>query len=347
MENLFANNRSIWISYLLVAIAIITLFILHLMQVVIAALVGFLLINKLHSVICEKSKSKNAHNLTLLVISVIVVGLLSFLGVGIYSSLRMGTGNFETLSLEAMKVVNQIKTYLPENLLKYIPDDIFALKTKVAEFTQEHMSAMLHMTSASIKNFASVLLGFFVGGVVAFSFLHTKNENSQAINLEKYPYLNECKKRLEIFANIFAKVGGAQIKISAINTVLTAIYLLIILPLTGNHIQYATTLVICTFIFGIIPVLGNLISNTLIFLMSLLVSFPLAICSIIFLIVVHKLEYYINAKIVGSEIKTSIWELLIAMIVMQAIFGVIGVVLAPVIYGYIKEELKYHNLIPN
>lgn len=34
------------------------------------------------------------------------------------------------------------------------------------------------------------------------------------------------------------------------------------------------------------------------------------------------------------------------MIVFQTLFGVIGVVLAPVIYGYIKEELKQKNIIP-
>lgn len=38
-------------------------------------------------------------------------------------------------------------------------------------------------------------------------------------------------------------------------------------------------------------------------------------------------------------------EMLIAMVLLEAIFGPIGVVLAPVIYGYIKEELKLKGVI--
>jgi predicted PurR-regulated permease PerM len=64
-----------------------------------------------------------------------------------------------------------------------------------------------------------------------------------------------------------------------------------------------------------------------------------------FLIVIHKLEYYVNAKIVGHEIKTSIWEMLIIMVLMETIFGLIGVAVAPIIYGYIKEELEQKGLI--
>ena len=79
--------------------------------------------------------------------------------------------------------------------------------------------------------------------------------------------------------------------------------------------------------------------------MSVTLSFKVAIGSLAFLVIIHKLEYYINAKIVGSKIKTSIWELLIAMIVMETLFGLLGVAIAPVIHGYIKEELKLKELI--
>ena len=79
--------------------------------------------------------------------------------------------------------------------------------------------------------------------------------------------------------------------------------------------------------------------------MSLTLSFEVAVFSLIFLVVIHKMEYYINAKIVGSKIKTSIWELLIAMIIMETLFGLIGVAVAPIIYGYIKEELKQLDMV--
>lgn len=341
-------NKYSLVSYGLMASMIVVLFTLHLMPTFIAALIVFLMIHKLHNLIGERYKSSNAHNLTLLAISFIVVLILSLIGLGIFSSLRVGSNNIENLSGEAMNIMNQIRVYLPESLLKYIPDDVFQLKSQALDFSKGHVKEMMQMTTSSVKGIASVLLGMFIGAVVAFSFLHSnKNGEKTRIDLTQYPYVNEFMKRLHTLSAIFAKVGGAQVKISAINAVLTAIYLLIIIPILGFKIPYATTLVVCTFIFGLIPVLGNLITNTLIVLLSLMVSFEIAITSLVFLVVVHKLEYYINAKIVGSQIKTSIWELLIAMILMQAIFGVIGVVLAPVVYGYIKEELKLQRLIPS
>jgi predicted PurR-regulated permease PerM len=76
-----------------------------------------------------------------------------------------------------------------------------------------------------------------------------------------------------------------------------------------------------------------------------MVSFDVAIASLAFLVIVHKLEYYVNAKIVGEQIKTSIWEMLIVMLILESAFGVLGAVLGPVLYGYIKEELQKNKLV--
>jgi hypothetical protein len=36
-----------------------------------------------------------------------------------------------------------------------------------------------------------------------------------------------------------------------------------------------------------------------------------------FLITIHKLEYLINAQIIGTQMRARAWELLIAMLVME------------------------------
>ena len=59
-----------------------------------------------------------------------------------------------------------------------------------------------------------------------------------------------------------------------------------------------------------------------------------------FLVIIHKLEYFINARIVGSQIEAAAWELLLAIVVMEAAFGLPGVVAAPVFYAYLKSELS-------
>jgi hypothetical protein len=54
------------------------------------------------------------------------------------------------------------------------------------------------------------------------------------------------------------------------------------------------------------------------------ISLNVAIISLVFLIVIHKLEYFLNARIVGGQIEASAWELLLAMTAMQAVFGLSG-----------------------
>jgi predicted PurR-regulated permease PerM len=59
----------------------------------------------------------------------------------------------------------------------------------------------------------------------------------------------------------------------------------------------------------------------------------------------HKLEYFINARIVGGEIKAAAWEVLVALLVFETTFGVTGLILAPIIYAYAKKELVDRGLI--
>ena len=118
-----------------------------------------------------------------------------------------------------------------------------------------------------------------------------------------------------------------------------------VLPIFHDTLPLSKTLVLVTFIVGLLPVIGNLISNTIIVAVALSVSFPAAVMSLVFLILIHKLEYFLNARIVGGQIEARAWELLIAMLVMEAAFGIPGVVAAPIFYAYIKRELIYLRLV--
>jgi predicted PurR-regulated permease PerM len=89
---------------------------------------------------------------------------------------------------------------------------------------------------------------------------------------------------------------------------------------------------------GLVPVIGNLISNFVIVVLSLGTSLMVGGASLLFLIVVHKLEYFLNAKIIGHEVNAKAWELLCAMIAMEAVFGLHGVIAAPIQYAWLKAE---------
>lgn len=341
MKEILMNNKQVEVaSYIMMAVFLIAAFVLHLMPIVIAGTVVFLLIKKLYNKLNPELKNKNAQKITLGIVVSAVVLLTTALVFSATYTIKSNQGNTQHITEKAFNVIQESKQYLPNSIISYIPEDVLDLKEKVINIVNEQKPRIFEVTTHTLKVFAHCIIGILLGAVIAFSFLGFEKQK-----YEMKPLAESIYHRISIFTNVFERVIFAQGKISAINTVLTAIYLLIILPLVGINIPYSKTLVILTFFVGLIPVLGNLVSNTFIILMSLTLSFKVAVASLIFLVVIHKLEYYVNAKIVGTQIKTSIWELLIAMVIMETLFGLLGVALAPVIYGYIKEELKRKNLV--
>ena len=108
---------------------------------------------------------------------------------------------------------------------------------------------------------------------------------------------------------------------------------------------YAGSLVTLTFFAGLIPIVGNLLCNGVMTIAGVSISPAVGIACLLFLVAIHKFEYFINARVVGKRTNTSAWELLTAMFVGEAIFGVAGLVAAPLYYAYAKSELAARELI--
>ncbi|MDE3068159.1 MAG: AI-2E family transporter [Verrucomicrobiota bacterium] len=150
--------------------------------------------------------------------------------------------------------------------------------------------------------------------------------------------VRELVVRFKTFYQSFAKVIGAQLVISIINTGLTAMFLL------WNGYPFAAVLVVLTFLCGLLPIVGNLISNTLIVGVGFTVSPKTALLALIFLVVIHKLEYFLNSKIIGERIKSPMWLTLIGLVLGEKLMGIPGMILAPVVLHYIRVEASQNKV---
>jgi predicted PurR-regulated permease PerM len=103
-------------------------------------------------------------------------------------------------------------------------------------------------------------------------------------------------------------------------------------------LPYSVVVIGATFLCGLIPVVGNLVSNTIIVSIGLTVSPRLALTALIFLVVIHKLEYFLNSKIVGWRTRNPFWLTLLALVVGERLIGLPGMILAPVVLNYIRVE---------
>ena len=184
--------------------------------------------------------------------------------------------------------------------------------------------------------FGKQLVMLVVGLVVAVSlFVSSRLElgNPQAPRDNLYSLVTgEVNERFRVFYQCFATVMGAQIVISTINTTLTAIFVL------WANLPYAGLIVVVTFFCGLLPLIGNLMSNTVIVSVALTVSPELGMAALVFLVVLHKLEYFLNSKIIGQRIKNPMWLTLLALVIAERLMGIPGMILAPVILHYIRTE---------
>jgi predicted PurR-regulated permease PerM len=144
---------------------------------------------------------------------------------------------------------------------------------------------------------------------------------------------DEVSTRFRDFYRSFATVMGAQLTISLINTGLTAIFLLSV------RMPHALLLIAVTFLCGLVPIVGNLVSNTIIVFVALTVSLKLAVAALVFLVLIHKLEYFLNSKIIGDRIRNPVWLTLIALILGERLMGIPGLILAPVVLNYLRVEM--------
>jgi len=106
---------------------------------------------------------------------------------------------------------------------------------------------------------------------------------------------------------------------------------------------FRTFLTLTTFVCGMIPIAGNIISNTVIIAAALTRSNHLAVAALVFLIAIHKAEYFLNSRVMGVSIQLPMWATLLALLVGEALLGVPGVILAPTLLYYVRAELR---LIP-
>ncbi len=214
-----------------------------------------------------------------------------------------------------------------------------ALKADAIDFAQGKLASAGKYAGEALR----ALVFFVIGIVVSISlFLNTRVEPDDdpvtgRDNLYSQTFL-EVVARFRTFYDSFKTVMGAQLIISGINAVLTAVFLV------WNGFPYAFLLAGLTFLFGLLPIVGNLMSNTLIVGVGFTIAPKMAFLALVFLVVIHKGEYFLNSKIIGDRIKNPMWLTLLGLVIGEKLMGIPGMILAPAVLHYVKTEASRDRL---
>jgi len=325
-------------SWVLTGIALLAVLQLHLLPALLAGLLVFQLVHSLSGALrIPYLTNRNAKILFVALLAVIVVALLVLAGIGIVIFLRRGPDNLAHLFTQLATIIEDLRRLLPAGIVEHLPSENRDARVLISGWFREHAVELRTFGTDTLRVFVHILIGLILGGMIALY--------EVTPHVRQSPFLRALQARAALLAGAFRRILFAQLPISTINTSLTALYLLIVLPAFDVHLPFAKTLIAVTFIAGLLPVVGNLISNTAIFLVSLSVSFNVAMAALGYLVVIHKLEYFLNACIVGVRIDAHAWELLLAMLVMESAYGIAGLIAAPVFYAYLKSELAAQGLL--
>ena len=332
-----AYDRVAWI---LGGGALLFIFLFHLVPGLVAGLLVHLVLQRLEARLAGPRLSRGwAKLVAASCVGALAVVLVSALVLALISLVHGRGGGLPDLFGKLAQALDETSLWLEAHgipaLLPDLGGDTAQLKEALADWLRTH-GEMLRRTGGDVgRAVLHVAVGMAVGVLVFFR--HPAGPAG--------PLTRALGARVRRFADAFDTVLLAQVKISAINTGLTALYLLVGLRLLGVRLPLAGTLVAVTFLAGLLPVVGNLVSNTVIVLISLGVSGWVAAASLVFLVVVHKLEYAVNARIVGDQIHASAAEILVTLFAFEAAFGLPGVVLAPIVYADVKAELRERGLV--
>lgn len=231
-------------------------------------------------------------------------------------------------------ILEQLRTNLPPAIADRLPTSINALRETAVQWLRLHASQVQVWGGHTLRGLGLALAGVVIGALAAVQLPAHPMSQGRA-----KPLVVSLRERFDELVQSFTSVVFAQVRIAAINAVLTAVFLLGILPLVGRPLPMATTLVAVTFFAGLLPIVGNLISNTVIVIIALSNSVLDAALALAWLVSIHKLEYFLNAHIIGTRIRAQAWELLIVMLMMEALFGLAGLISSPILYAQIKQRL--------
>jgi predicted PurR-regulated permease PerM len=331
-------DRSDYAAWIVAALVLGLIIKLHLLSALLAGLLVYKLVDVLTPWLRIRAMDRDlAQMLAVALIATVVVAALVGIGIGIAALLRSSGQTLPTLLQRMAEIVEEARPSLPDWLTKNIPEDAESLRQMIVTWLRDHAGSLQLAGKGIGRSLVHVIMGMVIGALLSLQKATQPHE--------RRPLTELIAQHAARMASAFQRVVFAQFWISLINTFFTWLYLDVVLRLFGVEIPMVMILVALTFVVGLMPIIGNLVSNTAIVVVCLSQGVAVAATSLAYLVVIHKLEYFLNARIIGSHVNARAWELLIAMLVMQAAFGLTGLIAAPIYYAFFKDEFRSKGLV--
>ena len=312
------------ISYAIIALLLALVGMLHLGTLALTTLFGYFALRQF-----SFGRSK-ALGVTIYIIAVTAIA---------YGLFYFSKKAYKTLPEIADTTIPAVVNFAEKQQIELPFTDYATLKTLALSEVTDKVANVGRYARAAFLQLAMLIIGLVVAVSLFVSAKWEVDDDPDVVKGSLYStVVRELGVRFQTFYSSFAKVIGAQITISSINTLLTAVFVI------WNGYHYVMVIIVLTFLCGLLPIIGNIMSNTLTVGVGFTVSPRVALFALIFLVVIHKLEYFLNSKIIGDRIKNPMWLTLVGLVLGEKLMGVPGMILAPVVLHYIKVETSRNKV---
>jgi predicted PurR-regulated permease PerM len=248
-------------SYLLAVAGLLLVMLGGLLAALYAGLLVFALVHLLAPRLSATLDTQRARLIAVAVLGSVIVVLLTatgWLATGFFLS---DAGSLPVLLKKMADLIDQSRSQIPSWLAAYLPPNAEAMQQSFARWIRDHASQATDLGQQMGRLIVHLLVGMVIGAMAALY-------NTTQIHHYK-PLSAALHQRIVRLHQAFTQIVFAQVRIAGLNAIFTGIFLAVALPMAGIDLPFVKTMILITFIAGLLPVVGNLISNTVIVVISL------------------------------------------------------------------------------
>jgi predicted PurR-regulated permease PerM len=220
------------------------------------------------------------------------------------------------------------------NLTDYVnPEEV---RAAIVSSTTKSISFFVREFSSFYKGFISFLFALIVNLLLYHNIKKIDDVFDRGRGTLMSFFYRFAMTRARTFYFYFKRVMLGQVVIACINALISATVIF------GLGLPQPFLLVVIVLIFGVFPIVGNLASNTILTVTAFLsVGLGAAAVCLILLVLVHKLEYFLNSKIIGDMVHLPMTITLTSLIVCEILLGIAGLILAIPLVLHLRHELEH------
>ncbi|MFS1514141.1 sporulation integral membrane protein YtvI [Chengkuizengella sp. SCS-71B] len=218
---------------------------------------------------------------------------------------------------------------LPDNITDQIKSYASTITEKGAQLAEWFLISL----TAILSSFSSFIVNFFVGLILAY-FLSVEIADWKSVAKEKTP--NTFKSAFYFLKDYVLKGIVSYIKAQFKLISLTFVVIFISLLIFGVNNAFSVSLLAA--VFDLLPLLGvSTVFLPWVIYLFIVGNTSLAIKLTVVWVVVIGLRQILEPKIVGDSLGVSAFTMLTFMIISLSLFGIAGLILAPILTILIKE----------